>query len=174
MFGGQGRLAAVAAAALVIALGLLFLLTRKDDAPAPSAARLSEGRLIDRANASHARVYWVGPRDEIAYELTITPSGRAYVRYLPRGVTAGDPRPDFLTVGTYPLPAGVSALRRAGRASGAELIRLPGGALAYTSRQRPTSAYLARPGWKYQVEVYDPKPGEAMRLVLAGNVKQVG
>jgi hypothetical protein len=68
---------------------------------------------------------------------------------------------------------GVSALRRAGRASGAQLIRLPDGVLAYTSRQRPTSAYLARPGWNYEIEVYDPRPGEAMRLVLGGDVKQV-
>jgi hypothetical protein len=174
MTSGQARLAAVVGAALVVALALLFVLTRKDDAPTPSAPRLSEGGLIDRANASGARVYWVGPRAGAAYELTITASRRAFVRYLPRGVHPGDPRPDFLTVGTYPLPTGVEALRRAGRASGAELIRLPGGALAYTSHQRPTSAYLARPGWDYQVEVYDPKPGEAMRLVLGGDVKQVG
>ena len=38
----------------------------------------------------------------------MTTSGRVYVRYLPRGAAAGDPRAGFLTVGTYP---GVDAFR---------------------------------------------------------------
>jgi hypothetical protein len=178
MSSGQARLAAVVAAALVVALGFWLLLDRDDKAASPPRARtvvssLSEGGLIDRAHASGAPVYWVGPRAGVAYELTMTPSGRAFVRYLPPGVGAGDPRPNFLTVATYPVSEGVPALRRAGRGSGAELIRLPGGALAYTSHQRPTSAYLARPRWDYQVEIYDPRPGEAMRLVLAGDVKRI-
>jgi hypothetical protein len=182
MTAGQVRVAAVLAAALVLALGLWLLLAHNDKSPrsarvpSPSATagqRLSEGGLIDHAHASGAHVYWVGPRDGVGYEFTVTQTGRAFVRYLPRGVTPGDPRPNFLTVATYPLSTGVSALRRAGQKSGTQLVQLPRGALVYTSRQRPTSAYLARPGWDYQVEVYDPKPGEAMRLVLAGDVKQV-
>jgi hypothetical protein len=180
MTGGQVRLGALVAIALVLALGLWLLVANEDEpsrSARPSAAagpRLSQDGLVDRAQSSGVRVYWVGHRAGIGYEFTTTPGGRAFVRYLPDDVDPGDPRPNFLTVGTYPLSSGVAALRRAGRGDGAQLIRLPGGALVYTNRKRPTSAYLARPGWDYQVEVYHPKPGEALRLVLTGDVREVG
>lgn len=182
MTGRQVRLVAVPAAALVLlVLGLWLGLGDGDGPPRsvrgqpPSAAapRLSRGELVKRAQSSKVDVYWIGPRSGVGYELTISRSGRAFVRYLPDGVKPGDPRPNFLTVGTYPLSSGTSALRRAGRQDDAQLIRLPGGALVYMNRRQPTSAYVARPGWKYQVEVYHPKPGEAMRLVLVGDVRQI-
>jgi hypothetical protein len=183
MTGGRMRLGAVVAVGLLIAFALWVVLSRDDAEPPPSQSTpaqasptgppLSQSALLDRVQSSGARVYWVGPRDRTGYELTTTRAGRAFVRYLPAGVNPGDPRPDFLTVATYPLPSGLSALRRTGRQHGAQTVRLQGGALVYTNREKPTSAYVARPGWKFQVEVYHPKPGEAMRLVLAGDVQPV-
>jgi hypothetical protein len=178
---GQVRLGAVLATTLVLAVGLWLALTGGNGPPSRAPARskaaaeprLSQGGLIERAQSSGVHVYWVGPRAGSGYELTTTPAGRAFVRYLPRGVDAGDPRPNFLTVGTYPLSSGVSALRRAGRTKGAQVIKLPRGALVYVNREKPTSAYLARPGWHYEVEVFHPTPGEAMRLVLVGDVRQI-
>ena len=38
---------------------------------------------------------------------------------------------------------------------------------------RPTNVYFAYPKQPYQVEVFDPKPGRALRLVLAGRVEPV-
>jgi hypothetical protein len=183
MAGGQVRLAATLAIALGVALAVWLLVSDGDEpstpteAPSPTAVdgpRLSEGGLVERAQSTGTPVYWVGPRDGVGYELTTTPAGRTFVRYLPEGVNPGDPRPDFLSVATYPLPSGLSALRRAGRESGGQTVRLPGGTLVFSNREEPTSAYLARPGWEYQVEVYHPKPGEALRIVLAGDVEEVG
>ena len=45
-----------------------------------------------------------------AYELTRSADGSFYVRYLPAGAKPGDPRPEFLTVATYSVPAGLSML----------------------------------------------------------------
>ena len=120
-----------------------------------------------------APVYWVGPRAKLNYEFTAATGGRRYVRYLPKGVKAGDPRPDFLTVGTYVIPHPLADLRRASRAHDAETIHLPGGGLALMDRSKPTSAFIVRPGWTAQVEVYDPKPGMAMELILNGDVRAV-
>jgi hypothetical protein len=175
MTGSQARVGALVVVALVLALGLWLRFADGDEEPGSASAgpRLSQDALIDRAQSSGATVYWIGPRDGVGYEFTTTPRGRAFVRYLPQGVDAGDPRPNFLTVATYPVSNGVSALRRAGRGEGAQLIELPSDALVYANREQPTSAYLARPGWRYEVEVYHPEPGEAMRLVLTGQVRQI-
>ena len=41
------------------------------------------------------------------------------------------------------------------------------------SRTRPTSVYLAYPGSRVQVEVFDPSAREARRLVASGQVQPV-
>ena len=45
----------------------------------------------------------------------MTGSGRVFVRYLPQGVSAGDPRAGFVTVGTYPDASAYANLERAAR-----------------------------------------------------------
>lgn len=169
------------AGAVVAALAIWFIMSASDNQRQPglgphSAAgsrALSEHGLVADVHQLHTPVYWVGPRAKIRYELDSTQGGRLYVRYLPRGVKPGDPRPDFLTIGTYKLPHPLADLRRAGHDRGAETVHLPGGATAFMNRSRPTSAFIVGRGWKAQVEVYDPKPGRAIELVLKGAVRPV-
>jgi hypothetical protein len=175
---------AVLVAALLVALALWILLRDGDEedersnaasqATTATGPRLDQRALVDRAGSLDRPTYWVGPRDGHAYEFTTTPAGRTFVRYLPAGVEPGDPRPDFLTVATYPLGAdALAALRRAGRETGAQTVELPGGALMVTDPAHDTSAYYARRGWRSEVEVYHPTPGEAMRLVLSKAVREI-
>lgn len=175
------RLSAVLAGALLIAF-VLWLALNNDDDSTPSTnpgaqqggptTTLSEKGLIELARSLGRRVYWVGPRRDIRYELTTT-AGRTFVRYLPAGAQPGDPRTDFLTVATYPMAEPLAALRRAGREGDTQTIELPRGAMALTSPTTPTSAYYSRPGLRAQIEVYHPTAGEAISLVLAGQVRQV-
>src|SRR5205085_7031602 len=57
-------------------------------------------------------IYWAGRARGYHYELTRTANGYDYVRYLPHGVQAGDPRPKFLVVATYPFPGAYRALKK--------------------------------------------------------------
>lgn len=192
------RFTAVLAAAALVALAVWLVMSVRDQsghngprhiAQTPSAAtpRSHAGAVpssgsgatllplaaLRRAGRRHPTVYWAGPRAHLDYEFTVTAGGRTYVRYLPKGVKAGDPRPKFLTVGTYVVPHPLADLRRAARSHDAETTHLPGGGLALMDRSDPTSAFIAKPGWKAQVEVYDPKPGMAMGLILSGAVRSV-
>jgi hypothetical protein len=176
------RPGALAAVVLLVAFALWLLLSGGEDEPerSPGTAQsssagppLSRAGLISVAQALGRPVYWVGPRSEAGYEFTSTPAGRSFVRYLPADVRTGDPRPDFLTVATYPVSDPVAAVRRAGREDGARTVRLPGGGVAVATSANPTSAYYARPGWNAQIEVFDPEPGEAMKLVLEERVQPV-
>jgi hypothetical protein len=55
------------------------------------AVIVSPAQLARFAALSTTPVFWAGPRPGVSYELTSL-SGRVYVRYLPRGVAAGDQR----------------------------------------------------------------------------------
>jgi hypothetical protein len=168
-----GALVAIVAAAAFI--GWLVLRNGDDKAPTASGAEtVSANGLESFAASVDHPVYWAGPRDAHSYEVTRTADGRVYVRYLPEGVEAGDPRPNFLTIGTYPRATAFAELRRASRARGADSLRLARGGLAVFSDAKPTSVYFGYPEARYQVEVYSPSGDEARRLVLAGQVVPVG
>jgi len=102
-------------------------------------------------------VYWLGPVAGKRYELTRTPDGRVYVRYLPARARAGTTKP-YLTVATYPLPHAFAATRAAGRRPGTVMTTFPGGVVAFYSRAKPASVYVAYPGVDEQIEVFDPSP----------------
>ena len=69
-------------------------------------------------------IYWAGPRAGYTYELTQTPSGKVYIRYLPSGTKVGDPRPRFLTVATYPFPGAYAAVAKRRRAQPGSASRM--------------------------------------------------
>ena len=119
-------------------------------------------------------VYWAGPEQGYRYELTHTADGRIYIRYLPAGVAVGSSAPAYLTVGTYPVKNALATVRAIGSKSGGSLIKLAAGGLAAVDPDHPLSTYIAYPGAGYEVEVYDPSPGVARRLVTSGAVGPVG
>jgi hypothetical protein len=168
----QVRLGALIALGLATFLIGWLMLGGKDKPSAPaqsSVSDVSEAQLREFAASAPNPVYWAGPRTGQTYELFRTSDGRVYVRYLPAGVKVGDPRPQFLTVGTYPVAKAFAAVKRIGRAPGATTRQLPGGGIAVFSSATP-SVYFAYPGAKYQVEFFTPSPSSARSLVLGGQV----
>lgn len=169
------RLGALLAVGLAVFLTGWLILGGRDDGStsANGAPATSEAELRSYAASASTPVYWAGPRADRTYELTRTADGRVYVRYLPEGVDAGDPRPQFLTVGTYPRPNAWAELRRASREPGAVSRRLPNDGMMVFNRSRPTSVYLGYAGGRYQIEVYTPSPGTARKLVESGQIVPV-
>jgi hypothetical protein len=169
--------------AALLAIGLAtflvgWLVLGGADKKQPSAqpntvSALSETELREFAASSPNPVYWAGPRAGQTYELFKTQEGRVYVRYLPAGVKVGDPRPQFLTVGTYARANAFAELKRAARAEGAVSRKLPQGGLAVFVSGK-SNIYFGYPDAGYQVEVYAPSPGSARELVLSGQVLPVG
>jgi hypothetical protein len=145
------------------------------EASAGNAALASSGRDLAReaTGVGHV-VYWVGPVPQRRYELTYMADGRAYVRYLPRSVRLGDPRPGFVTVGTYLLDDAFAITQATSRRQDARRVRAPAGAVAFYTTTRPQSVYLAYEGSDLQIEVFHPTPREARLLVESGKVRPVG
>jgi hypothetical protein len=162
--------------AVLVAGGLVVsLLLRSDGRTVPpvagAGATLVSGAQLERfAESTGHPVYWAGPRDGVSYELTRTSDGRTFVRYLPKDVAAGDPRPDFLVVGTYSRADSFADLKRAANREGAVWVELANNGLMVFASKKPQSVYLGYPGAKYQVEVFAPSSDTARRLVLSGTI----
>ena len=133
---------------------------------------LSEGGLEALANKLRRPIYWIGPRPRVAYELTSAPDGRIFLRYLPAGSKAGA-KGTYLAVGTYPFPGAFAATVRAAGQKGFARVKVGDGVAAVYARGRPTNIYLAFRGADYQIEVFDPKPGAARRVVAQRRVVPV-
>jgi hypothetical protein len=168
-----GAVIAVAVAAGLITWLVLSSRGSSKPAAAPDAIGMS-GPALRSAATALGGFDWAGPRPHTVYELTKTSDGRTYVRYLPEGTKVGDPRPEFLTIGTYRQPHAFANVRAAARRPRAHRIPLANGGLAVYDANRPTSVYLAYPGAAYQVEVYSPSPAQARALVRSGQVRPVG
>jgi hypothetical protein len=187
MSGRRGRLLllvlALVAAISAIVAGAAWIVAREGDEElrvsttevADGTTLAADGRELARQAASvgHA-VYWVGPVSGNRYEVTKTTDGRAYVRYLTPGVRAGDPRPGFLTVGTYPIDDAFAVTRATSQREDSRAVRAPASAVAFYSTSRPQSVYLAFESSELQIEVFHPTPREARRLVESGRVRPVG
>jgi len=171
----QATLGIALGAVVVVALALVLVLSGEDNSPGSSdgAEVLSAGELREAVSGPGTPVYWVGERAGTELELSRPESGRTYVRYLTDGAKAGDSRPIFLTVGTYDRPHPVQELRQQGKREGAVLAEAPGGAIVYYDRRSPQSVYLAYPGVKAQIEVYDPNVKRALALVNSGQIVAV-
>jgi hypothetical protein len=175
----SGWLRIGASVAVAIVVGVVVWLIVKDneeaskpDVPSatPSAATLSTVRTLP-GEFGHD-VYWAGASRTATYEITQVDRSM-FIRYLPPGVKVGDPRPDFLTVGTYPIPKAYSLLKRQARQPGRQLRPTAGGGIAVWSDKRPQSVYLAFPRSDLQIEIYDTSATRARRLAITGAVEPI-
>ena len=170
------RVVAVVALSLAAAYVVWVVAVRPVDADAPRAPaavpglRLSESSLKALAASLGRPVFWAGRRPRTSYEVVRASRGELYVRYLPRARRARQDGRAVLTIATYPQPNALARLRAEARQRGLTTVRLRGGGLAVFDPRVPTNVYLARPRSGFQIEVYDPSPGIARRLVVSGRV----
>ena len=176
------RAGAVIAVALLAGFLVWLLVVRDDDSnSSPGTTTTSaptEPVIITRAglrtlaSAVGRPIYWAGPRSGVNYELTKTADNRVFIRYLPKGVANGSSDP-YLTVGTYPLQDAFAVTKRQAQQEGSVKVTIGGGGVAFYSDESPTNVYFAYPRSDYQIEVYDPSPTRARRLVSSGKVSEV-
>jgi hypothetical protein len=137
-----------------------------------SATVVPESGLLKAMKGVGYPVYWAGPRLGVEYEVS-RQEDRVFVRYLPKGEEPESER-KLLTVGSYKDSKALAGIRESGQEAGAILVQIDGGGSAYAEGVDATSAYMAFPGVNTQVEVFDPKPGEALRLIRSGAIVPVG
>ena len=133
---------------------------------------LSASELEGKAGDLDHAAYWLGPQPNTdQYELTSTPDGRIYIRYLTDGAEPGDARASFTSVGTYSVPDATKALDNAADAGGTKGVQKEAG-FSLLQAANGLSVYVVfddEPD--LQVEVYSPTPGIALRLAKSGDLQ---
>lgn len=159
-----GALIAIGCGIAALVVVLVVVLT--DGGPTraePEEAGLAKLRVA--AEEAGFPVYWAGEMGGFQYELSRTKDGSVYVRYVPDGTPIGDQRPDFLTIGSYPVANAPAELRKEAKKVDAPLEHLGAKGLTYTDPANPTSVYLTFRDADFEIEVYDPDPARAAELV---------
>lgn len=159
---------------LAVAVAMLLVVNRGDDAPAPVAATpvsVSTANLAELAAAQDAPVYWAGPLKGRTLELTRSDTG-TFVRYLPAGTAVGGSSRS-LTIATYPMPNAYATAAGRAKESGMTSSRTAKGGLAVWDKAQPTSVYVAFRGVPTLVEVYAPQAREARTFALSGLLRPV-
>lgn len=175
------RIGIAALIALVVIVVVIVNLSGGSDNSSSSTGEsstreaLSESELISQAGGLEHAVFWVGSRPGTeSYELTTAGGGNIYIRYLSDGAKAGDPRPDFLTIGTYPVPNAKEALHKAQKThTGYNLTSHEG--YETLEGKSGTDAYVVfddQP--ELQIEIFSPNPGEAAELATSGALAPLG
>jgi hypothetical protein len=170
------RIGAVVAIAVAVAF-VAWLIFKGDDnnsktkVSPPLAASMSDLQAA-RDSVGHP-VYWAGQRRGQTYELTHLANGNIFIRYLPSRTDVGAPRPDYLTVGTYPFKNADKTLAKLARTKDAVSRQLPRGGIVVAKQANSLNVYLAYPGDNLQVEVYDRHPGRALQLASSGRIRPV-
>ncbi len=132
---------------------------------------MSASGLLAFTRALGGSVYWIGPAAGFTYEVTRTSPGNVFVRYLPKGVHAGDKRAAFTVVGTYPYKRALATLTAVPHG---KIDKLSGGGVVLSTTADPKSVHIAYPGVDYEIEVYDPTAGRARLIALSGRLRPVG
>jgi hypothetical protein len=163
----------VAVAVLVVLAIVIFGGDDSSESSAGEPVALSESELREESgNLGHV-TYWLGPKPgTTSYELTATPDGRNYIRYLTGGAEAGNPLPNYLTVGTYSLPNARQALRKATNGDSSKLTKHNGYELLKGSSTDVYVVFKDQPD--LQIEIFDPTPGEAAKLAKSGALVPLG
>ena len=171
----RGLVLALLLSTLLAAGGAYAAVTlTRDDAPAlPPAGKpallTGEALAAVRAATGHD-VYGIVTPSGATPEITRAASGEVWVRYLIGGAKLGDPRADYLTIGTYPRTDALAAAKAAAEGDQQRSTTLPDGGVMLWSVERPESVYAASPGSDLLVEVYSPSPERARALVTGGEI----
>jgi hypothetical protein len=168
------RAAAILAAGLVAVIAFVLISGGDDENGASKEVIAADAAQLRQLAAEQDHpVYWAGSGGAQTFEWSELSDGRIYIRYLTGGAEVNDARPNFLTVGTYPVGNGLAAIDKAAKAPGSETFKVEGDGSALVNENNPTSVYLAYPGSKYQIEVFDPDPERALKLVTSGKIQPV-
>ncbi len=178
------RLAALAALVLIAAFAVWFFAIRGDGNDETEGAgnstvsvvgpeEMAASELADFAAAQSIPVYWAGEKGGTTLEVTRTEDGSIYVRYLEGGAVAGDPSPDFLTVGSYPVADAYGLTTEISQREDAIVGQTDDGGLIVTTTERPESVYIAYPDSDVQIEVFDPNGERSIKLASSGQIVPV-
>lgn len=134
---------------------------------------LSEPELRDVVKSIGQTVYWAGSMRGAKYTINAQNVNTIYVRYLPDGKGISDQTPKFRVVATYKQVNAYDATLTAGNQASGVSFAKPNGSVVYYNKSVPTNVYVAYKAKPYQIEIFDPKAEESLKIANSATNLQV-
>ena len=168
---------------LILSSAITYGITHKIDSNAPATTTflakisggvaLSESELIDVITQLKRNVYWTGPERGAKYTVNALTEGQTYIRYLPGGKGVSDTAPKYRTVGTYESEDAYTATLAAGNEANGVSFTTADGRVIHYNKSSSDNVYLAYKGKKYQIEIFDPNSGTALKIANNNEVRVI-
>jgi hypothetical protein len=128
--------------------------------------------LRDVVLANHLTVYWVGPEKNAKYVLNAAVLSSISLRYLPVTASLTDTTATYREVGTFTSPNAFDVTQKAGALpNGVGFVNVDGNAVYYDSRDAK-NVYIGLKDKDIQVEIFDPRPDQALASAIMRNQVQ--
>lgn len=164
----------------VLSVSVQYYLINKDASVQEDLLVIHGAKAVDAAQLREVivrnglTVYWVGAEEGYKYLLNASVPSSVSLRYIPAGASSQSGTTTFREVGTFVSADAFNITRNAASLeNGVGFINVDGNAVYYDSRD-PTNVYMGVKGKDIQVEVFDPRPDQALAKVMsAKTVRQV-
>ena len=136
------------------------------------AVDANELRNVVRAN--HLTVYWLGPEKGMKYVLNAAVLSQISLRYLPIGSSMSDATASYREIATFVSPNAWAIAQKAAKLpNGVGFVNVDGNAVYYDSTDAK-NVYLGMKDKNIQVEIFDPRPDQALAYALMrGQIQQI-
>lgn len=162
----------------VLSVSVQYYLVNKDSSLQEDLLVIHAAKAVDAAQLRDVivrnglTVYWVGPEEGYKYLLNASAPSSISLRYIPAGANGQSATTTFREVGTFVSADAFKITRDAASLeNGVGFINVDGNAVYYDSRD-PTNVYLGVKGKDIQVEVFDPRPDQALAKVMSAKTVQ--
>jgi len=135
---------------------------------------VNEKELRTLVVAKGLTVYWLGPEVGAKYLLNTSLATGISLRYILPDISSAGTSETYFEIGTFVSPDAFALTQKAGlQPNGVGSINADGNAVYYDSRD-PKNVYIGLKGVDIQVEIFDPRPDEALAAaLLQGNIQKI-
>jgi hypothetical protein len=131
---------------------------------------LTEAQLRSAVLTVGGSIYWAGSMSSALYTYNHLAGGQDFVRYLPNGKGLSDTTQNYRVIATYHDPKAYATMLAAAKLGSGISKTNPDGSIIYYAKSTPTHVYLAYKNLPFQIEIFDPAPGESLKLATTPGI----
>ncbi len=136
---------------------------------------MTEVQLKKLVSSESLTVYWTGPMTNTLYTLNSSKKNQIVLTYLPQKSKDKKVIADTRVIGTYFSPNAFSESLTAASKKENISFRNSNGNVVFYPKLRTTGVFVAIPSTNYQIEIYDPIPGQAISIAsLRDQLTKIG
>ena len=131
---------------------------------------LTEAELISAVKAVGGSIYWLGSAAGAKYTFNNVADDQNFIRYLPGGNGLTDTEQKYRIIATYKDATAYQTMKTAAKSDSGVSFTNPDGSIVYYLKASPLHVYLAFKDLAFQIEIFDPTPGAALKLATTPGI----